>query len=1524
MSKEKARVGVRLSRRPRMEARGEPFQPMGLPNELRVDRGEVLWRALEQVRVEFEVGLEGGRLSLPVSSGEPCVVDVPPECVLRGEVIASRGRDGSGSAVVTDLILDIDPPIVFKNIFETLLEVHRTFEDRSLRSVVEVLDEALAGGLLERNGEVRRMVRAHLSSLGEELRDGVDRLADVRLSRVRGTPTRVNGSPCLALSFSGVVAFLGAVPVPFFRVRLPAFILPLLHASLDPLLSGTPLATASVRGEAVPVRPLLETLLDAFAQGNIALHGRGQMPDTHVVLETILQSELQAELTFPEELELEVRVSAERSGDRIAVKSETLRLLLDGAEAQLELEGEIHPRRLLDALFPGTSDMAPDREALGRLCLRIPEGTSLGRLRANVSVGHPLVQGRSGLDLALDRIACSGAAQLSVDPRLRLAAQHVQLVFGMGVEIPGAGREFGQDAPGMRLKNGRFGGRLTVGPSEPPLIRVDGEGDLAWRHAAPVGTIPELDIAEGALVTELEARLTLKGRARITRKPGGLQAIDIRDSRAHVQVGRLRLELGPRSLEFPTGSTVACKVEHGELATSGLGELAMDVTYDLKGESPVLRGERREVPIFVEELRRGEMTVKLNPAGALSIEGPDRGLYDARFFNALVNPASEIDRLMEILASDEAIRHVIDAVAVFSEEAAGWLELAHREVKRVRQLLEEEGVTEPRHVIPRANMARIFSRILCGSDRLADRLAPIIQKVTDGHGLDRMEIKRIVNELHPDHLYDFELDRILRWLDHVLSPWDPIPAPVPVEAPPLARDPLYQPLLEGVPSAAELYALVQAPDVSPESALLAARLAPYMSWDQVVYMADHAGPAWPAEARARLVYIREVKRRTRMISEQYGGIGHLPQALAIAFFLGELTTVDGGASSQDEAGGDGATPAAFCTWSQVLGPEDVAVLLQANLALPLDNTVVQVNQRLLLDYITRRPDSFLLEVLVEMGRSSPRVLAGVLMALLEVDQGKMRDPLDIPALFSARLGVPVPRRADYMAGGRHARESYFLAVYRVAESIIAHANPYLALKEHVQVVRHEPPAVPETSGSVETLVRRAQERIAAADRVGATCIFTPRRRGPHARARDLYRRAFRACAELLKVDPYAFHAPWFKSFWERNHEALVVLSVVRNYQEDVDNVRKWLHVRTGIDRFENEQALVDGVVDALYYFEEDRERIRKDPLIRLLIEPPPGRYDFTIVSCMGIITEGATGSELKETFERLEAQRGIKTIRADTPTMRSLEFNARRVEEAIRKTTTPWGYVGYSQGCANALKAESMLRGGTPEQQALLKGLRCRNLLFGAHNGSAHGTCSNFKLQRALEEGEYFLKHYQALFSAAAIDQALKGIRLILDSRFFVHVLGGAESVSHEVCVGLARDGQYLGHVPTSTVRGVVEEEYLPEALEFLSHVLTHQVSGERHDTQVTLPSSVGYPNLVVNEYTRLMEACDMGSTPQATHHWSPLLHETAFITTERDIERAIYDFPKDRHIMPWIEVNARFGIIERVDDSPPASGKGD
>jgi hypothetical protein len=117
----------------------------------------------------------------------------------------------------------------------------------------------------------------------------------------------------------------------------------------------------------------------------------------------------------------------------------------------------------------------------------------------------------------------------------------------------------------------------------------------------------------------------------------------------------------------------------------------------------------------------------------------------------------------------------------------------------------------------------------------------------------------------------------------------------------------------------------------------------------------------------------------------------------------------------------------------LLGPCDVAILLQAGLASSLkSSTVVQLNQRMLLDLMASQPTSFALAVLAEIGtpggQGSIRSLTSALMALLELDQSSFTEihRLDMHTLLEEWLsGLKIPRREDYLAGGRWARQSYY-------------------------------------------------------------------------------------------------------------------------------------------------------------------------------------------------------------------------------------------------------------------------------------------------------------------------------------------------------------------------------------------------------------------------------------------------------------------------------------------------------------------
>jgi hypothetical protein len=229
-----------------------------------------------------------------------------------------------------------------------------------------------------------------------------------------------------------------------------------------------------------------------------------------------------------------------------------------------------------------------------------------------------------------------------------------------------------------------------------------------------------------------------------------------------------------------------------------------------------------------------------------------------------------------------------------------------------------------------------------------------------------------------------------------------------------------------------------------------------------------------------------------------------------------------------------------------------------------------------------------------------------------------------------------------------------------------------------------------------------------------------------------------------------------------------------------------------------------------------------------------------------------------------------------------------------------------------------MMLQGTPEQQRLMNGFRCRQMLFSAANGSAHATCGDQKLLRALTDGERFAKRFQASMSGATQQIFLHVLSSLLSSRLAKAGLGSVQSMTHEGARRMWRDGRHCHWAPTTSMRAAIEPNTTPECLQMLATVLTKQMDySKHHDTQVALEESVGHPISVQNENAELLEKVDMASAVHRTHHWSPLKEEVLFVETQRDRDTAMFDTPKDRHIFPWLEVNTRFGVIDRADRKP-------
>jgi hypothetical protein len=610
-----------------------------------------------------------------------------------------------------------------------------------------------------------------------------------------------------------------------------------------------------------------------------------------------------------------------------------------------------------------------------------------------------------------------------------------------------------------------------------------------------------------------------------------------------------------------------------------------------------------------------------------------------------------------------------------------------------------------------------------------------------------------------------------------------------------------------------------------------------------------------------------------------------------------------------------------------------------------------------------------------------------------------------------------------MAGGRWARQSYYEALFSVSKSILEDAECYMALKSHIQRDRQsiESDPLPQTREQRDSMndlgpelnhslalvgrkptkltaaIDHAKQKILEADQLGHSIMDNLIRNEEDTKKSKAYsvvvigyQESFQACARVLELDKMAFQADWFRDFYRRNYDALMVYSMHSNVMEDVDTVRHWfsalrrgssaqttcqtghpllqregaadldvsfddappapprpekslleeiggfianigkpsveqrLTELEGVDVFSDphvygDQAVLDAIIDAIIYRERDRAVLKTDPLVRLLIPNPPGKYNFAIVSAMGVITEGERGRELEVAFRRLKKQRGVDLVRSDTGTARSFEYNAAKIIEAIEtvsKMKKPYGLLGYSQGCANALTAESILLSGSPKQQAFLNdsdsGLVCRQLLFSAANGSTHGPAADIKVQRLIVMCEEFFKYQQGYFSRAFASLVLENLNNLMDSAAFQKVIGGAQSFLPDGCRAFWREAQHLPHIPTCTMRGVLESHTTPEALEMISHLLTKQSGSALHDSQVHVYDAVAYPVYCSNRNGRLLKNCSVGDASiQRTHHWSPLSDEVEFVQTQRDVAQGSFECAKDRHVFPWVDVNVRFGFIK-------------
>ncbi len=1520
------------------------FDPLRVPGGARLLVGGPLPDTIEEGELELAIDLEAGQHAIPVGASVPLLLLIEPGS--RARISLSLGTGPAGDCELRSFELSLTPAIKLAN----LVGVASAFGPGE--ALLALLPEPLR-------------VALEVGSASADLAFSLELRGVGLASRVDG-PER-----WLQPQLRGSLRLLDRLALPLDSIPLPRAVLPHLPPGLI-ALSRTALSQNLQRRLNDELRAALVAGVGALVERVAgALRARLRPPAFSLGYVSGDGTRRQIDIAATEALTVDGKLSGKGEGRRIEGE---LELALSSGEAS---KGQLSAALSAELDVGGQHASATD--LLGGLSeatidVRVEPGSALPPLAIELWQQNPLCRGRSSLELCFEPLTLEGGLSLTLSPTssapekrerslvldsagvvARQSATTGSVLPHTSPAKPNPAR-CGHVFPGRSTKRFvptitrrcRLSTRLSKETSRllleagdlqvdsaldgdlelslddlPEGLRwsIDFSGELEHDIAAVITPIAELDLHDGRV------RGVARSRSRVRLLPtfrllgSNATQVDLGGSRAEICLEHCELELDRRTLSLPGGTHLGASLRQGGLTPRALAPAVLDLDWDLHRQPCLLHFQGRSVSLFTEELRSGALTAHLDEGGKLSFSGSREGLYGSRYFNALLNPANDLGEWIEIFRSDDAFRHVVEALAVFSEELAELLSDARLLVLAGREILRREGITEPRHVIPRELMARTLSLLLRGDDSLQRELVPMIKQATEGHGLPLAALKHLLSRELGDLGFDidYEINVLSNWLHLVLHAGDPYPPAEADEEPPLALDPQHRQSLASLPSAAEIEGRVAAGEIDAALANRLAELAPQLSADQLFNLlrySDH--PGWTAASLRRLRRVAQIKRRVARIGQGYGGIEHAAQPYTISAFLGEAVGPLPGINAP------ATLPGVEVHWPPpcALGAEEVATLLQAGLAMVRQDQRAELNNRLLLELLRHRGGELTREVLIELGHQSRRALSGILYAFLEQDQDQLAEPIDLGDFLEEQLGCEVPRQASFLAGGRRARESYYEALDTVAERIIADADDYLARKQHLQQVRHPlPPPVADVvvaSRGAQTAVEQARQAIAAADALGAECQFMGRKRGPHKRAIGAYEKAFEACAALLAVEPRAFTLDGFKRFWWRNEAALRVLCSVRAYQEDLDDVRSWLAYQRGAQGDDtdlasaSEQTLVDAFIETLFYQPEVRAELAADPLLRLLIDPPAGQYDFSIISCMGVITEGQEGNELVDAFRRLNQRRGVRVLRAATGTGRSLEYNAARIIEAIAACPTPWGIIGYSQGCANALLAEHLLYSGTPEQQALVGRLVCRNLLFSAANGSCHGSSAMVKYSRAMIAGERILKHYQATLSWQAVRMGLRAMRAALDSQPFVDALGGGDSLSYERARVLHRDSQFVPSVPTSHSRAIVAPSRIPECLEYTYYCHEEMCGGEAQDTQVLASDAIGRSTRVANAYTRAFAACDMGSPVLASHHWAPLTEEIEFVKTTRDREQWVYEGPKDQLVSPWVEVNARFGRIQR------------
>lgn len=1037
------------------------------------------------------------------------------------------------NTIITDFELEFTKPIILDKVLPILATLPEIFDDNNVEEIKNFLHviggEKILKSVDHLGKDITQKIEntftfisgiehfisnnfknLNLSSRKKEVsnrleeKEGSAIMPLVYLEKVKGKPIQKNKHWNLDLSFSGKVNYLDTTIRHFKEVKLPYMIIPALHAELGGLFSHKPLSSARLKTDIIDVeglcreffrftesfsgefvleglipRALLRLVLQDHSQYTLRLFNT----DSHHLSGNFVGKNTQKEMCLNvEDLKIQGKTS------QIQGKMEA-KLIYKGKEERLPVEAILS---LLQGRTWG------EVEAESEVSFIILEKSYLDGWSVNLNAQHPDLLGEMEAELNFSKLFCHGQAKLVSDPGTNYF-QSYQTCMEFSGEYGAKKAGFNENKTSLEasLQNGFVNGRIQFRSAKLLKLELDGMVDidsiLKWKHPA----IPELDIQSDTLQAMVFGKLQYHLETLLNFDKHNFMKGNIRNSSFGFEARKVNIQLNRYTIDFPSSLLLTAMVKEGKLDSTGLGNLNLELVWDLEEQIPILRKEKESIPLFYKKPRKGRVNLLIGTGGKLDIVSESKGMFDGQIFSAILYPEEKFDRWLDTLENPIVGKHFHKLSSFFSKKTGELIYELRKIATLLRKAFKRENVTEAGDIIPYKNLIRVFTRF-SGRKDLEKDFKTLLQQLLAGRGLSKSLSKSIFKRLRPETYKEYknEIHKIINILSTLVEPIL------------LNREKRKRKLsiteesdFSAYLSANEIYASLEEDRWTEEFHEKLENIAHYLRISQLEWILKQ-NPYRSSSTLARhLLNVYNLKQRIHLAREQFGGLAYLPQEIYINFFLSDLSEILSLQDLRPENKRRGFIRKGY------IGPSEAAILLQAILSSPFEGRNVQLNLKYLFELISRKEEKFLQFTLIELSDESVRVLTQLLYRLFNFRQDILKEKLDFREIFERGLGLQIPIKKEIE---NTISKSYYQQLSKLATKILKNREEYDLIKKYIQIYKYSEYPIT-ISPEAANLEKEAIDSIAEADTYAAKLSFNHRSEEKESAAIKLYEKSFKTC-----------------------------------------------------------------------------------------------------------------------------------------------------------------------------------------------------------------------------------------------------------------------------------------------------------------------------------------------------------------------------------------------------------------------------